>query len=77
MKGADQSYYDMIKTPVLFVEGGTGDIAYDGGLEGYTAIAQLNVPVLWFSKDLGTEATCLRRAGGLHQDRSRLAQLVA
>jgi hypothetical protein len=40
MKGADQSYYDMIKTPVLFVEGGADDIAYDGGLEGYTAIAR-------------------------------------
>ncbi len=53
MKGADQSYYDMIKTPVLFVEGGPNDIAYDGGLEGYTAISNLTVPVLWLSKDLG------------------------
>ena len=31
MAGANQTYYDMVKTPVLFVEGGSGDIAYDGG----------------------------------------------
>ena len=77
MAGADQAYYDMIKTPVLFVEGGSGDIAYDGGLEGYTAISKLNVPVLWLSKALGARrrSVCGPR-GRLHQDRSRLAQLV-
>jgi dienelactone hydrolase len=64
MKGADQSYYDMIKTPVLFVEGGPDDIAYDGGLEGYTAIAKLNVPVLWFSKPLGHGGDLFQARGG-------------
>ncbi len=64
MKGADQSYYDMIKTPVLFVEGGSGDIAYDGGQEGYTAIAKLNVPVLWLSKDLGHGGDLFAARGG-------------
>jgi dienelactone hydrolase len=64
MKGADQSYYDMIKTPVLFVEGGSGDIAYDGGVEGYTAIAKLNVPVLWLSKDLGHGGDLFAARGG-------------
>ena len=64
MKGADQSYYDMIKTPVLFVEGGSGDIAYDGGLEGYTAIAKLTVPVLWLSKALGHGGDLFAARGG-------------
>jgi len=64
MKGADQSYYDMIKTPVLFVEGGTDDIAYDGGLEGYTAIAKLGVPVMWFSKALGHGGDLASSHGG-------------
>jgi dienelactone hydrolase len=64
MKGADQSYYDLIKTPVLFVEGGTDDIAYDGGLEGYTAISQLGVPVLWFSKALGHGGDLSQAHGG-------------
>jgi hypothetical protein len=54
MAGAEQDFYDLIHTPVLFVMGGTSDVAYDGGLEGYEAIAKLDVPVLWFSnKNLG------------------------
>ena len=64
MKGADQTYYAMIKTPVLFVEGGSDDIAYDGGLEGYNAIAKLNVPVLWFSKALGHGGDLFGARGG-------------
>jgi hypothetical protein len=53
MAGANQAFYDAIHTPVLFVEGGPSDIAYDGGLEGYETISQMDVPVLWFSKDIG------------------------
>ena len=64
MAGATQSYYDLIKTPVLFVEGGPDDIAYDGGLEGYTAISKLNVPVLWFSKALGHGGDLFSSHGG-------------
>lgn len=64
MKGAMQDYYAMVKTPVLFVEGGPNDIAYDGGAEGYAAIAQLNVPVLWFSKDLGHGGDLSAARGG-------------
>lgn len=51
MAGAEQDFYDLIHTPVLFVMGGTSDVAYDGGLEGYEAIAKLDVPVLWFSNE--------------------------
>ena len=64
MAGADQAFYDMIDTPILFVEGGTGDIAYDGATEGYNAISKLSVPVLWFSKDLGHGGDLFSAAGG-------------
>jgi len=64
MAGATQDYYDMIHTPVLFVEGGSGDIAYDGGGEGYAAIAKLSVPVLWFSKALGHGGDLFSAHGG-------------
>jgi hypothetical protein len=53
MAGADQTFYELIDTPVLFVEGGTEDVAYDGAKEGYEAIRELGVPVLWFSVDRG------------------------
>jgi dienelactone hydrolase len=64
MAGADQAFYDAIHTPVLFVEGGPDDIAYDGGVEGYEAIAKLDVPVLWFSKDLGHGGDLFQANGG-------------
>jgi len=64
MAGADQSFYDAIHTPVLFVEGGPDDIAYDGGAEGYAAISQLDVPVLWFSKALGHGGDLFAARGG-------------
>ena len=64
MAGANQDYYNMVHTPVLFVEGGPDDIAYDGGGEGYAAIAKLNVPVLWFSKDLGHGGDLFSSRGG-------------
>jgi hypothetical protein len=64
MAGADQTFYDMIHTPVLFVEGGTGDVAYDGGKEGYDATSKLTVPVMWFSKDLGHGGDLFTSNGG-------------
>jgi len=64
MKGAMQDYYAMVHTPVLFVEGGPSDIAYDGGVEGYAAIAMLNMPVLWLSKDLGHGGDLSQARGG-------------
>jgi hypothetical protein len=64
MAGANAAYYAMIHTPVLFVEGGPDDIAYDGGAEGYAAIAKLNVPVLWFSKALGHGGDLFAARGG-------------
>jgi dienelactone hydrolase len=64
MAGADQAFYDAIDTPVLFVEGGPGDVAYEGAAEGYDAISQLGVPVLWFSADRGHGGDLLQPDGG-------------
>jgi hypothetical protein len=64
MAGADPSYYDMIHTPVLFVEGGPSDQAYDGAQEGYQNIVPLGVPVMWFSKDIGHGGDLGNRNGG-------------
>lgn len=64
MAGANQAFYDLIDTPVLFVEGGPAEVAYDGGLEGYQAISMLDVPVLWFSKDLGHGGDLFTTRGG-------------
>jgi hypothetical protein len=64
MAGANQAFYDQIHTPVLFVEGGPSDSAYNGGLEGYNKIAMLDVPVLWFSKALGHGGDLFSARGG-------------
>jgi hypothetical protein len=64
MAGATQDFYDLVRTPVLFVEGGPSDTAYNGALEGYQAISKLAVPVLWFSKDLGHGGDLTATRGG-------------
>jgi dienelactone hydrolase len=64
MAGAAQDFYDLVHTPVLFVEGGPSDMAYDGAGQGYTAISKLTVPVLWFSKDLGHGGDLSTARGG-------------
>jgi hypothetical protein len=64
MAGAPQSYYATVRTPVLFVEGGPSDSAYNGGKEGYAAISKLDLPVMWFSKDLGHGGDLTRAGGG-------------
>lgn len=64
MAGATQAFYDLIKTPVLFVEGGEEDIAYQGAVEGYEAIVKTGVPVLWFSADRGHGGDLFQRGGG-------------
>ena len=64
MAGATQAFYDLIETPVLFVDGGPAEVAYDGGLEGYETISMLGVPVLWFSKDLGHGGDLFSTRGG-------------
>jgi hypothetical protein len=56
--------YDLVHTPVLFVEGGPSDMAYDGAGEGYAAISKLKVPVLWFSKAFGHGGNLSSARGG-------------
>jgi len=43
----------MLSTPVLMVQGGPSDIAYENGLRDYENISQVGVPLMWFSKDIG------------------------
>lgn len=64
MAGADQMFYDLITTPILLVEGGEAEVAYDGALEGYQKIKERDVPVLWFSKDLGHGGDLFTTFGG-------------
>jgi hypothetical protein len=58
MARVNDDFYDLVKKPVLFVEGGPSDIAYKGGTKGYENISKLEVPVLWFSRELGHGAIC-------------------
>jgi len=64
MAGATQDFYDLIKTPVLFVEGGEEDIAYQGALQGYEATVKTGVTVLWFSVDRGHGGDLFQKGGG-------------
>jgi hypothetical protein len=50
---ANQPLYMSIHTPVLFVLGGSGDVAYTNGENDYKAIAPLGHPIMLFSKALG------------------------
>jgi len=59
-----EAFYDDVHTPVLFIEGGPDEVAYDGGEEGYDRITELGVPVLWFSKDLGHGGDLFTPDGG-------------
>jgi hypothetical protein len=53
MARVSDDFYKLVRTPVLFVEGGTRDMANAGGQKGYENIARTGVPVLWFSKEIG------------------------
>jgi hypothetical protein len=64
MFAEDQDLYDSIHTPVLLVEGGPGDQAYENGLRDYENISELGVPLLWFSKDLGHGGDLFSAGGG-------------
>lgn len=50
---ANPAFYAMVHTPVLIVEGGPSDIAYENGLRDYENISAIDVPLMWFSKDIG------------------------
>lgn len=64
MKRVSEDFYKLVHTPVLFIEGGTGDVAYEGGQMGYAAISKLGVPVMWFDKALGHGGDLSKPNGG-------------
>jgi hypothetical protein len=64
MARVNNDFYDLVHTPVLFVEGGPSDIAYKGGTLGYENISKLDVPVLWFSKEIGHGGDLFKPGGG-------------
>ena len=64
MARVNDDFYDLVTQPVLFVEGGPGDVAYEGGKLGYETISQMDVPVMWFDKDIGHGGDLGRANGG-------------
>ena len=64
MKRVNEDFYKLVHTPVLFIEGGPGDTAYEGGQMGYAAISKLGVPVMWFDKAIGHGGDLGRPNGG-------------
>ena len=64
MKRVNEDFYKLVHTPVLFIEGGTGDVAYEGGQMGYAAISKMGIPVMWFSKAIGHGGDLSKANGG-------------
>ena len=64
MFSANQAFYQTIHTPVLLIEGGPSDIAYENGVRDYENISKLDVPVMWFSKDIGHGGDLFSNRGG-------------
>lgn len=64
MFSANQAFYQTIHTPVLLIEGGPSDIAYENGVRDYENISKLDVPLMWFSKDIGHGGDLFSNRGG-------------
>ena len=64
MARVNDDFYKLVHTPVLFVEGGKSDIAYAGGTKGYETVSKMDVPVMWFSKDIGHGGDLFKPNGG-------------
>ncbi len=64
MARVNDDFYKLVHTPVLFVEGGESDVAYAGGTKGYETISKMDVPVMWFSKDIGHGGDLFKPNGG-------------
>jgi hypothetical protein len=50
LMGPNAALYDAIHTPFKIMNGGSGDIAYENGLNDYEAISSRGVPIVYFSK---------------------------
>lgn len=64
LTSSNPSFYETIHTPVLIVEGGPSDIAYQNGQRDYDNISPLGVPLMWFSKDIGHGGDLFQNGGG-------------
>jgi hypothetical protein len=64
LTSVNQNFYKTIHTPVLLVEGGPSDIAYENGERDYQGISALEVPLMWFSKDIGHGGDLFSTRGG-------------
>ena len=61
---ANQALYQSVHTPVLIIEGGPSDIAYENGLRDYENISPLGHPIMFFSKDIGHGGDLFQGNGG-------------
>lgn len=61
---SNQALYQSVHTPVLIIEGGPSDIAYENGLRDYESISPLGHPIMFFSKDIGHGGDLFQRGGG-------------
>jgi len=61
---ANQAFYKTVKTPVLMVQGGPSDIAYENGLRDYDNLSAAGIPILLFSKDIGHGGDLFSARGG-------------
>ena len=61
---ANQALYDATHGPVLIVQGGPSDIAYENGKRDYENLAKLTHPIMFFSKDIGHGGDLFSRNGG-------------
>lgn len=64
MFSVKEAFYKSIHTPVLLIEGGPSDIAYENGERDYDNISKLTVPLMWFSKDIGHGGDLFSNRGG-------------
>ena len=64
MMSANQDFYKTVHTPVLMVQGGTSDQAYQNGLRDYDNLSKLAIPILFFSKNLGHGGDLFSTRGG-------------
>ncbi|HEX3020173.1 MAG TPA: carboxypeptidase-like regulatory domain-containing protein [Chitinispirillaceae bacterium] len=61
---ANQAFYKTVHTPVLMVEGGSSDMAYENGGRDYQNISALGIPIMWFSKNIGHGGDLSNKNGG-------------
>ena len=60
----NQNFYKAVHTPVLIIEGGTSDIAYENGVRDFDHLSALGIPVMFFSKNIGHGGDLSSSRGG-------------